>query len=570
MDVDRISFAPRLLEILEDLSQCHFVSLDLELSGIATKLAHATGRQTVQERYRDIKEAAERYQILQIGLTFAIHDQEEETYLLKPYNFNLNPLLDEKLDIERIFSFQSGAIEFLLRNDFKLEKPFREGVPYLSHEEAKLAKETAYNRLGRKNIEDIHLDTDDVESLALLDSIRKRIEEWKKNGGTSLDIMSRKDTPEPEGGDLSRFEKRLVHQLVRAEFPQLVTLSRASYITIIPLNEEREKEILHKRKHSVKQQIYRQTGFRWIVDAMTNETLHRIDVKSFAYYPDGAARTVDLRALNSRFDRIKDILKTKKTVLVGHNCMTDVVYFYKFFIGPLPDTVEEFQQAFHALFPLVIDTKYLATHNCGDINPMSSLQEIDDKLKSEKRPICLTHNEHLKYDGNQAFFHEAGFDSYLTALVLIRLSSKLEAEGTYVKRVDSSGLGSEDSVEGGVSLPASLALHDERSSETPAGEMTGETDKQDGSRSYSVPSRFSHGNIYDKLGSLSIESDNDKETQGDGPSYTDSHSPQSASKSTATEKSDRAEMPPFQSDFWRVYGNKLRAFGTVEGLVHLS
>ena len=29
-------------------------------------------------------------------------------------------------------------------------------------------------------------------------------------------------------------------------------------------------------------------------------------------------------------------------------------------------------------------------------------------------------------------------------------------------------------------------------------------------------------------------------------------------------------MPPFSSDFWRVYGNKLRVFGTVEGVCDLN
>lgn len=340
MEVDRIAFAPRLLEILEDLSVCHFVAIDLELTGIATRAINASGRQSLQERYRDIKEAAERYQILQIGLTFAIHNDEGDSYVLKPYNFNLNPLVEERLDIERIFSVQSSAVEFLLRHDFKLEKPFKDGVPYLSHEEAARAKEIAYNRLKRKHIEDIHLNEDEKESLAFLVGVRIEIDQWKNTGVRELDITSRtklggvaqepqpinldwhETTPQPEGDQLSRFEKRLVHQLVRAEYPDLVTLGREGYITIIHLDEEREKEILKKKKHGVKQQIVRQTGFRWIVDAMTHRTLHRIDVKSFAYYPDtGAAKFVDLRALTCRFDRAKELIKKKKTVLVGHNCL---------------------------------------------------------------------------------------------------------------------------------------------------------------------------------------------------------------------------------------------------------
>ena len=30
-------------------------------------------------------------------------------YILRPYNFYLNPVVEEKLDVERIFSYQSGG-----------------------------------------------------------------------------------------------------------------------------------------------------------------------------------------------------------------------------------------------------------------------------------------------------------------------------------------------------------------------------------------------------------------------------------------------------------------------------
>ena len=69
MEVDKVSFYPLLLDILTDISEAHFITVDLELSGIPSKLANGrTGRQTLQQRYTETKEAAERYQILQIGL----------------------------------------------------------------------------------------------------------------------------------------------------------------------------------------------------------------------------------------------------------------------------------------------------------------------------------------------------------------------------------------------------------------------------------------------------------------------------------------------------------------------
>lgn len=37
MEVDKVSFYPLLLDILTDISEAHFVTFDLELSGVPTK-----------------------------------------------------------------------------------------------------------------------------------------------------------------------------------------------------------------------------------------------------------------------------------------------------------------------------------------------------------------------------------------------------------------------------------------------------------------------------------------------------------------------------------------------------
>lgn len=76
MDVTSQSFYYHLPRILDSIATCCFVSLDLEFSGIATNPVGLTGarRQTLQERYAEAKEAADKYQILQIGLTIGLED----------------------------------------------------------------------------------------------------------------------------------------------------------------------------------------------------------------------------------------------------------------------------------------------------------------------------------------------------------------------------------------------------------------------------------------------------------------------------------------------------------------
>ena len=75
--------------------------------------------------------------------------------------------------------------------------------------------------------------------------------------------------------ELSRFEKRLVHQLVRAEFPELVTVSKKGFIQIVRFNKEREDRIAADRRRELEERIGRQKGFRWIIEVRFDSFRHR-------------------------------------------------------------------------------------------------------------------------------------------------------------------------------------------------------------------------------------------------------------------------------------------------------
>jgi poly(A)-specific ribonuclease len=80
MDVTAVNFPECLPFMLNDISTSCFVSIDFELSGVVFKPGTPQSRpQTVQERYVEAKAAAERYQILQVGLTTCHEDKENGT-----------------------------------------------------------------------------------------------------------------------------------------------------------------------------------------------------------------------------------------------------------------------------------------------------------------------------------------------------------------------------------------------------------------------------------------------------------------------------------------------------------
>lgn len=419
---------------------------------------------------------------------------------------------------------------------------------------------------------------------------------------------------------LNNYQKRLVHQLVRADFPKLVSIGRPTFVQIIAYDAEREDAIRQSRARGFEEQLSRQTGLRWLVEAMVGGDLSGIDAKSFARNTTGEPIFADLEALKSHLAAVKEELQSRRTVLVGHNLFTDLLYFYQCFFGQLPDRVEDFQQTIHSLFPMVIDTKYLATHNCGSISPKSSLEEIEDSVRSLPLPLlgksskasCVysindhveVHFDHPKYS-TQFVPHEAGYDALLTAKILIRLSAQLEAAGTYVHEKASPNSSDDENYEtapeeGGPSsdrarkrrkstaakqTPSPEALKPSDAEVVAKGVSLGETETKPTKKArrrarkptivMEEPmerSAFAHTTKFNLLEDLPSD---------EKPIAKLPHVAQrggAASAEPATEGSSQPElkpkrddmMPPFPSDFWRVYGNKLRVFGTVEGLCDLT
>lgn len=84
MDIGPRNFLNQLPTILNAIAEAHFVAIDLELSGIPTRKPRAPGEDIVkpnlQSRYEETKLAAEKYQVLQLGITCVGEDRDKGTY----------------------------------------------------------------------------------------------------------------------------------------------------------------------------------------------------------------------------------------------------------------------------------------------------------------------------------------------------------------------------------------------------------------------------------------------------------------------------------------------------------
>ena len=73
MNISRSRFPLELVKIIQLIADSHFIAFDLEFSGISGR-RNGREKPSLQEVYEDVKEAAERYQVLQVGLTVVHED----------------------------------------------------------------------------------------------------------------------------------------------------------------------------------------------------------------------------------------------------------------------------------------------------------------------------------------------------------------------------------------------------------------------------------------------------------------------------------------------------------------
>ncbi len=185
--------------------------------------------------------------------------------------------------------------------------------------------------------------------------------------------------------------------------------------------------------------------------------------------------------------------------------------------------------------------------------------------------------------------HEAGFDSFLTAKVLIRLSAKLYTanravqEETYPESDEDHDMTPDD---GGVSLIAPIPGDeiDPRGNQSIGDSETGsegvslnpqppkkkpkvvvkaaKISIHNPPRAGQANPAFSHATMFDLLGEIPV--DDSLRSPGKQVKY----QPKSGLAAAPRKRHDM--IPPFESEFWNVYNNRLRVNGTVEGICRLD
>ncbi|EPE28802.1 Ribonuclease H-like protein [Glarea lozoyensis ATCC 20868] len=550
MEVDNSQYKRQLLSILKHIANATFVTFDLEMSGISTRRQYGTGdrsqkvdKPTLQEIYEEMKDAASTYQVVQFGITCIEEDREKEFYLARPYNFYLSPLQAAGVDIrlERDFTFSSSACEFLLKNDFNFGTLFKSGVPYLSRTEEDVHREEYQARTSRTStIPDLIIPASDTTNLTFYRKARSTISEWINSSKPEFDFVNVGSVLDPTSG----YQRRLIYQLIRSEFPGLRAFPRGGkeFMQVVKVDVKREAEFQKRKDESFEAGLAKQIGLRWIFEALSGGNLDGINPRWFYVEGKDGDETKpenQLDAIVKDVEKVKLALLKKQHIIVGHNLFTDLGFLYNTFVGILPEKVSHFQEEIHELFPRVFDTKYIATHGREGMGSSSALAQLLEPFKSIHEPLVVLHEKHTSYGSGKD--HEAGFDSWMTAELFVKLTSTLFEErrlGLLDANIENSDLDSScDDDVGGVTLNVP---------DTDGGFFS---DSESGEGN--VPAAW-HAVQLNRFSVLADGGGEDKIAE------------------TTTTVKPSPFMPPIKSSFWDVYVNKLRVNAAEGGICHLA
>ncbi|KAF9324537.1 hypothetical protein BG006_000444 [Podila minutissima] len=405
MEVLRENFNAELPWIEQAISECDFIALDAEFSGLHTGPRRGGNMNiSLEESYEELRQAATQFMTIQIGVSTFTYDHINNSYVAKPFNFYIYPTTTAGYAPQgRCFMTEASSLDFLAQNGFDFNKWVYQGVNYTTKEEEAAYRNTRM-RVANNEYPDAYIDEKSAPWIA---DVMNRVAAWLADN-YALNHLNIPTT--------NSYQKKLVYQEVRRRWGDTLNLKGGggAFVTVTKANGNGNGESQKSRIEDAERDIRNSVGFRAVID----------------------------------------MLSACGKPIAGHNIVIDLAYILAQFVGPLPPTVHGYKQMIHNTFPTVLDTKYISYSSPAlQVRPYSScrrlvmnyivsgshelttfasqkglafetslggLENMVNGVQFINSPRINLHYKHPRYYSRD-HSHEAGYDSYLTGVILIKL-----------------------------------------------------------------------------------------------------------------------------------------------------
>ncbi|KAI9203692.1 ribonuclease H-like domain-containing protein [Polychytrium aggregatum] len=383
MDVTRSNFEATLAVIKQAIDECDFVAIDAEMTGLhseSTQRAHTYD--TIQQRYAKYRMSAQDFLMNQYGICTFKWCGETQSYEAKPFNIWLFPQ-QGTFALERCNKIQISSLEFLANNGFDFNKWIKDGVSFLSHDEEARIRRKLDLKAEREYLEVPQ------ELVEWMSQSMASVSEWLQNSSEKQTSIATE----------SSFHRRLIHQEVLKRFNGfLATEGKVKEVIITRMTAEERTQRQANKNSEAERELDSLIGFRKVIDW----------------------------------------LREARKPVIGHNMLLDLCHTYQSFNNNLPESVEDFKTGLMKMFPLVYDTKHIASSEPELTRRIPRTGLGDLVAVAREAPFGLPNVVCAPgfdgYTGPTQRFHEAGYDAYSTGLVFVKMISRVEeyTEGTRI------------------------------------------------------------------------------------------------------------------------------------------
>ena len=436
----------------DSCDEAKFVSFDCEMTGLNLDITTEPTKYDTQEyRYYKVKQCVEKFDLIQLGLTFFIektrnnignsNNNEEQFYLERSFTFYLFKNPQRKyynFEKNKNFFFlenvsNSHSLKFLSQNNFDFNMLIKQGIPYtkLSYKE-KIKKFLQEEKNIIKNcnyILSIENEKNLVDNIIKLSEFifNTKIEKGQKK--PSLVLKFNKETTKKFflGYNFKNIfmTDNFVIQSIKGENIVEVKITKNADESLFNLNFKNIENFKNLIKNNPKM-IYE------LKYDLNNKysTLNKKEELISLWEDDDKIQEnqIDLQIEGELgFTKYIKYLSSSRIPLIGHNIYFDLMFLYDKFLSNLPNDFSTFKSSLHNFFPIIYDTKAISASDQNFENK-TNLEILYKTIQKKKYDTYVKFEPDTEKGFNNELndLHNAGYDSKITGECFVLMNKAME------------------------------------------------------------------------------------------------------------------------------------------------
>ena len=441
----------KVFKIFKDsCDKAKFVSFDCEMTGLCLDLKTEPTKYDTQEfRYYKVKQGVEKYDLIQLGLTFfieekkLINNKEEEYYLERSFTFYLfkNPQKNyysfEKKNINFFESLcHPPSIKFLSQNNFDFNTLISKGIPYTKLSYEKKIKNYLKNEKNIIKNGTYFLSKENEKNL--IDNIIKfsefifntNIEKGQKK--PSLILNFNKETTKKfflgyNFKNIFMTDNFMIQNIKGKIGENLVEIKLTKKADNISFNVNYKN--LENFENMIKTNPKMIYELKYEQNNKNNNMNNNDEFISLLEDEEKIKDKIIEKQISDElgFSKYIKYLSSKSLPLIGHNIYFDLMFIYDKFISDLPPDFYTYKSSLHNYFPKIYDTKLISSSK-ENFENKTNLEVLYKTIQKKKYDTYVKFQPDIENGFNKELndLHDAGYDSKITGECFILMNKAVE------------------------------------------------------------------------------------------------------------------------------------------------